>query len=118
MAKINEVNQESNKTEQMRMAEEYPIEKVGANRYLSIQFIAALIDNDLLVNYATFYAYLKYMKLCTWNSVKPISQISFSLLIVNNFNIEVADKKAYGKKFRVFRRYKVVQDSSGQIYKL
>lgn len=118
MAKLNEIQIGSNKIEQIKMANKYPINKVGANKYLSIQIIAALVDNGGLVDWSTFSAHERYMKLCEHYDVTPLNQISFSLFVVNNFNIEIKDKKAYGKKFRVFRRFRVVQDGSGQTYKL
>lgn len=118
MAKLNEVQVGSNKIEQIKMANKYPIDKVGANKYLSIQIIAGMIDNGGLVNWSTFSAHERYMKLCQHYDVIPLNQISFSLFVVNNFNIEIKDKKSFGKKFRVFRRFRVVQDGSGKIYRL
>ncbi|QUH18696.1 hypothetical protein [Alkaliphilus sp. B6464] len=118
MAKLNDIQIGSEKIEQIKMANKYPIEVVGANKYLSFQFIAALIDHGGLVDWSTFSAHERYMKVCEHYDVIPLNQISFSLFVVNNFNIEIINKKSCGKKFRVFRRFKMVQDGSGQTYKL
>ena len=117
MAKLNEIEIGSKKIEQIKMANKYPIHEVGKNKYLSTQIIAALIDNDALVNWATFKAYERYVKICEHYDVIPMNHIAFSKFVVNNFNIEIKNKKAYGKKFRVFRRFKLVQDGSGKIYR-
>lgn len=76
---------------------------VGKAKYVHIQFVAALIDYGLIKNRATFYAYELYMKLCATYNMKPyFNQIAFSKFIISNFNYEIVNKKAYGKKFRVF----------------
>lgn len=53
-------------------------------------------------NESTKVVYMKYNEFCLANSFTPMSNIEFSKQVKKRFNLEIADKKIKGKKYRVF----------------
>lgn len=80
----------------------------GRRQYIEAQIIATLIDMNALQNRATFYVYeYYYLKLCKSENIQPRTHIGFSKFVCNNFNIGIQNVKRDGKKYRVFREFKV-----------
>ncbi len=80
----------------------------GRRQYIEAQIIATLIDMDILQNRATFYVYEHYyLNLCKNQDIQPRTHIGFSKFVCNNFNIGIQNVKRDGKKYRVFREFKV-----------
>lgn len=62
------------------------------------------IEIDEIINNPTKDVYVKYTEFCSINSFNPMSNIEFSKQIKKHYDIEIADKKVKGKKYRVFVR--------------
>lgn len=90
---------------QAEMAIKYPIKKVGGNKYVSVQIMAAMADYDAYSGHNTYYCYKAYEHFCQVRNVTPISHIAFSKFVVRNFNYWIQNKKMHGKKYRVFRQW-------------
>ena len=80
----------------------------GRRQYIEAQIIAALIDAKVLQNRATFHVYeYYYLKLCEKQNIKPRTHIGFSKFVCYNFDIGIQNIKRNGKKYRVFREFKI-----------
>ena len=80
----------------------------GKRQYIEAQIIAILIDENILQNRATFYVYQHYyLNLCKGQNIKPRTHIGFSKFVCCNFDIGIQNVKRNGKKYRVFREFKV-----------
>lgn len=86
------------------MNQTYPLEKVDANNYMSIQIIASMADYNVIEGMTTAYAYEMYIYLCKTRNVKPMKHIRFSQFIIWNLNYWIQNKRM-GKKCRVFRQH-------------
>lgn len=62
------------------------------------------IDEDEIVNEPTKDVYQKYQEFCIVNSFQPMSNIEFSRQVRKRLDLDIADKKIDGKKFRIFKR--------------
>lgn len=62
------------------------------------------IELDEIINNPTKDVYVKYTDFCSINSFNPMSNIEFSKQIKKHYDIDIADKKVKGKKYRVFVR--------------
>lgn len=62
------------------------------------------IEIDDIINNPTKDIYVKYTDFCSINSFNPMSNIEFSKQIKKHYNIDIADKKIKGKKYRIFVR--------------
>lgn len=60
------------------------------------------VDEDQIVNEPTKNVYQKYQEFCIMNSFQPLSNIEFSKQLKRHLNLEIADKKIDGKKYRIF----------------
>ena len=62
------------------------------------------IDEDQIINEPTRKVYQLYQEFCIVNSFQPMSNIEFSRQVKKRLDLEIADKKIKGEKFRVFVR--------------
>lgn len=62
------------------------------------------IDEDQIVNEPTKRVYELYQEFCIANSFQPMSNIEFSRQVKKRLDLEIADKKIKGEKFRIFVR--------------
>ncbi|SDF77869.1 DNA primase family protein [Sporomusa acidovorans] len=62
------------------------------------------VEQDQIENEPTKNIYKKYQEYCILNSLQPMSNIEFSKQVNKRFDLEVADKKIDGKKYRIFVR--------------
>lgn len=62
------------------------------------------IDEDEIVNEPTKDVYQKYQEFCIINSFQAMSNIEFSRQVRKRLDLDIADKKIDGKKFRIFKR--------------
>ncbi len=85
------------------MGQTYPLEKVGANKYMSIQVIAFMADYNVIEGMTTAAAYNMYVHICKTRNIIPMKHITFSQFIVWNLNYWIQNKR-HGKKCRVFRQ--------------
>lgn len=60
------------------------------------------LDETDVTNEPTKEVYQKYQEFCIVNSFQPMSNIEFSKQIKKRFDLEIADKKIDGKKYRIF----------------
>ena len=59
-------------------------------------------DVSEIMNQPTNEVYRKYQEFCIRDNLQPLSNIEFSRQVKRHFDIEIADKKIQGKKYRVF----------------
>lgn len=62
------------------------------------------VGQEQIENEPTKNVYKKYQEYCILNSLQPMSNIEFSKQVNKKFNLEVADKKIDGKKYRIFTK--------------
>ncbi|MBR5823766.1 MAG: hypothetical protein IKY67_06455 [Paludibacteraceae bacterium] len=62
------------------------------------------VSEDEIINEPTGDVYRKYQEFCIINGFQPISNIEFSKQTRRWWNLDIADKKIDGKKYRVFKR--------------
>lgn len=62
------------------------------------------VGQEQIENEPTKNVYKKYQEYCILNSLQPMSNIEFSKQVNKKFDLEIADKKIDGKKYRIFTR--------------
>jgi putative DNA primase/helicase len=60
------------------------------------------VDLSDILNEPTNEVYKRYQEYCIRDNLQPLSNIEFSRQVKRHFDIEIADKKIQGKKYRVF----------------